>query len=435
MEVLERFLKDMNSLRRRMFTQLKVLKPEKLTEQSKKRFHREIKIHAQLKHKHIVPIINFKINDSCTNPEEQGLTYYSMPLAQKNLRDFLQEYREDHFTVMDDETAIFYFSQILDGVGFAHKEGIVHRDLKPENILIFEDGENEILKISDFGLAKNINGTTNLTMTNAALGTDVYAAPEQYINSKQVDETADIYSLGKILYELITYDLPISIDPDKIAHSKLRSIIRKATQTNKDKRFRSIQEIIDKINMMINPSLSLKDSTSQFKKLYEGYNSSSDIMHLKGIIDLLISKDDDYILYTESFMNIDETDIAVMANFYKDDFFEIVENYLKLTQGEQTFSFTDKIANFVLIDLVPHLYDNLDLYESAFESILVLGYRHNRFYIARLFGEQINRVSDEKHRIIIGEILQNNRSASQWAKQFFSNNQFCDYITSILKSL
>ncbi|MFB2348492.1 serine/threonine-protein kinase [Priestia megaterium] len=414
---------------------IKVLRPEQLDELSKERFSREIKIHSQLKHKNIVAIINFELDDSI--PEDlvegnEGLTYYTMPLALKNLRKFLVQYREENIRRMDDETTIYYFNQILDGIEHAHKEGIIHRDLKPENILVYEEEGIEILKISDFGLGKFLNSETNLTRTQMALGSDVYAAPEQYHDSRQVDETADIYSLGKILYELLTYDLPVSIDFNKISDSKLKYVVRKATQTDKDKRFRSIEEMKDKINMVMGYTNTLKSISSQFNNLYEKYTQDFEHSYLKEIADLLMKNNEDYILYTENFMTMDETDFQVMSAFYLEEFYEIAENYFSLIKGDHLFSFTDKIANFIFYDLMSIIKENLDLYELAIERVLILAYSHNRYYIAELFAEEISKEEDDNLIMVIGDVLESNPILTRWIKPYFSKFQLCEYLRNLL---
>jgi eukaryotic-like serine/threonine-protein kinase len=99
---------------------------------------------------------------------------------------------------------------ILDGVAAAHHKGMVHRDLKPSNVMLGLEGKSVVCKITDFGVAKVLStqGSTLRTRTGALLGTPAFMAPEQIRSAKDVGPAADVFSLGGVLYQLVTGSLP-----------------------------------------------------------------------------------------------------------------------------------------------------------------------------------------------------------------------------------
>jgi len=102
------------------------------------------------------------------------------------------------------ESALALTIQVARGLSFAHRNGLVHRDVKPQNVLLNGDGQ---AKMSDFGIARSLDVQRGMTETGTVLGTSDYIAPEQAQGSR-VDEQSDVYSLGVVLYELLTGDVP-----------------------------------------------------------------------------------------------------------------------------------------------------------------------------------------------------------------------------------
>lgn len=413
------------------FIAIKILKPEELNQDTIDRFTREIRIHSKLKHKNVVSIFDFSLDDNYPLDGGRGVAYYTMPLGISNFRTFMIEYRQNNLVNMDDETAVYYFNQILDGIEYAHSEEIIHRDLKPENIIVYEENGEEVLKIADFGLGKFLNSdATLLTQSRMALGTDAYAPPEQRENSRDVKEEADIYALGKILYEMLTNEIPHSVDFEKISNSKLKFIIRKATNYNKDRRYKSIKELRDQLNVIMGNTDTVKNLSVKFNELYKSFINENDEERLKDICDLLLKRNDDYILYTEDFMRLDEVTLTLMDLNHKDEFYDILQNYFSIADGSHIYSFTDKICDFIFDRLFDCIYHNMDLYERAFETVLSVGYNHNRFHIARRFARAIEDISDEEveYKMIIGEVLANNKKASSWVRYYVHENQLCEYL-------
>ena len=109
-----------------------------------------------------------------------------------------------------EEQAMGWCRDALRAVDYAHQNGIVHRDLKPSNLMLDEKGE---IKVTDFGIAK-VFGGPRLTRTGTEIGTPAYMSPEQILNPQNVDHLTDVYSMGVVLYELLTGVMPFDGDTE-----------------------------------------------------------------------------------------------------------------------------------------------------------------------------------------------------------------------------
>jgi predicted Ser/Thr protein kinase len=160
------------------------------------RFTREARALARLSHPNIVAIHDFGQAD--------GLYYFIMEYVDGvSLRQLVDKHE------LTPQQALALVPQICEALQFAHEEGIVHRDVKPENILIDKRGR---VRIADFGLAKLLGysgDAATLTRVEQVMGTPQYMAPEQMQRSHSVDHRADIYSLGVVIYEMLTGELPL----------------------------------------------------------------------------------------------------------------------------------------------------------------------------------------------------------------------------------
>lgn len=175
---------------------LKVLHPELAATLGPGRFLREIRTTARLQHPHILPVFD--------SGETGGRLWYTMPFVEgESLRGKLR--REVQLPV---EEAVRITQEVALALDSAHRHGVVHRDIKPENILL-ADGQ---ALVADFGVAHAVEQGTEgrLTETGLAVGTLAYMSPEQAAGERQLDGRADIYSLGCVLYELLTGEPPFT---------------------------------------------------------------------------------------------------------------------------------------------------------------------------------------------------------------------------------
>ena len=201
------------------------------------RFTKEAAAMAQLRHPNILYVID--------RGKERNVHYFVMEYVDgPSLREMLRER-----TKFLPNEALNIMLQLTRTMAYAHSQGVVHRDLKPENILYNSD---KCLKVCDFGLAGVNRETTyikQLTKSYVSMGTECYMAPEQRHDAKKVDQRADIYSMGVILFELIRGELPFPAlpSPDQAiveGRRDIDAIIRCCLNYDKEHRYQTTEDLV-----------------------------------------------------------------------------------------------------------------------------------------------------------------------------------------------
>ena len=160
------------------------------------RFRREARAVARLSHPNIVTVID--------RGEDKGRQFIVFEFIDgENLKQVIE--RRGPLPV---DEAVEIALEIARGLAFAHRQGIVHRDVKPQNVLLNGDGRP---KVTDFGIARSLDVEKGVTQTGTVLGTSNYIAPEQ-ASGERVDAQSDVYSLGCVIFELLTGDVPFAGD-------------------------------------------------------------------------------------------------------------------------------------------------------------------------------------------------------------------------------
>jgi serine/threonine protein kinase len=199
------------------------------------RFSREARVLARLNHPNIVTVFDFGSNGP--------FCFLLMEYVEGvNLR---QAMRAGSFTPAE---SLALVQDVCTALKFAHEEGVLHRDIKPENILLDSRGR---VKIADFGIAKLIGideeDDYTLTMPGYALGSPHYMAPEQIETPGDIDQRADIYSLGVVFYELLTRELPIGRFAPPSERSpmdpRIDEIVMRALEKDRKARFQNAGEV------------------------------------------------------------------------------------------------------------------------------------------------------------------------------------------------
>ena len=181
---------------------LKLLRTSQFDPRAMERFESERRLMARLHHPNIASVY------------AAGSTAHAQPFVAMEWIDGIPitEYCDDHQLPIG--TRLKLFQQVCDGVQYAHYQGVIHRDLKPSNILITEYNHEPVPKIIDFGVAKSrdldLHDEHQLTQVDQIIGTLQYMSPEQAgTNPRDIDTRSDIYSLGVILHELLSGEIPL----------------------------------------------------------------------------------------------------------------------------------------------------------------------------------------------------------------------------------
>ena len=247
------------------------------------RFIEEAQVQGQLEHPNICPVHEL-------GRDSNGRIYFTMKMVKgRSLAEMIKRWKltpaaNSHQRITE---ALNIFLKICDGVAFAHSKGVIHRDLKPANIMVGDFGE---VYVMDWGLAKIIgveddckddlvitdrqeDGNVIKTMAGSVIGTPVYMPPEQAKGQVDLmDERSDIYSLGAVLYELLTLDIPftgtspwdvirkVTADPpvpvtEKVAEgtiaSELNTIVMKCLEKEPGERYRNVKELKQEVEFFL----------------------------------------------------------------------------------------------------------------------------------------------------------------------------------------
>ncbi len=234
---------------------VKRLHPHLTTDENfTRRFVLEAKAAASLDHENIVRVIDFGVED--------GSYQMVMEFVEgESLKEVLERWRPVNF-----DLALAMVHQTCRGLEHAHSKGIVHRDIKPGNVMLTKGGT---VKITDFGLAKLTQGSTVNTAADSILGTPLYMSPEQAFG-ESVDQRSDLFSLGTVLYELLTGRQPFASENymgviQNIIHKDIPSVrelnpeipediealVMRALAKNREQRFQSARDFRNAIETLL----------------------------------------------------------------------------------------------------------------------------------------------------------------------------------------
>lgn len=271
---------------------MKVLNPEITSDETTVlRFKNELRLARTITHKNVCRMFDFG--------EDQGMIFITMEyISGEDLKRTLMRIGQ-----LSPGKTIIIAKQICGGLTAAHRMGVIHRDLKPQNIMLDQEGN---VRIMDFGIARSTQAK-GLTETGVIIGTPEYISPEQ-LDGLELDQRSDIYSLGVILYEMLTGIVPfegntplsvvlkhktqipkdpLEINP-QIPH-KLKRVVLKCLAKDREKRFKSAREFSEALSQIeaelpLTKRILPQKKHPKFEKITRAFN----IRHLKLILILVL---------------------------------------------------------------------------------------------------------------------------------------------------
>lgn len=334
-----------------------------------RRRERELRVLADIDHQHVMPILG-------RGETEADGYYYVMPLARGSLIQFADEFegQDNRGKLLD------LMKQICAGLEHVHQHGVLHRDLKPGNVLRFEPDR---WVLADFGLAVEVERqTTTLTATQAGLGTPWYTAPEQWGAARNVDEHADIFSLGRILQELYTGERDIDVPA-----GDLRRVILRATAQRPDERHRSVAEFLADVERAIGASDNtgwepLEETAQRHLQRLRFQTTTTDELDefLDWALALNLEDSEEAQALVSVLPALTNGAIADLWNRRPLEFREVFRTHCaRVGDGSFQFSYCDVLAEFAR-RVVMKTRDPENL-RRAISSLSELGRNHNRWHV------------------------------------------------------
>lgn len=346
---------------------------DNIDEDGVKRFIREVRILSSLDHPNIVKVVSKRL--------KKEPYFYIMPLYSTSLKNELTNF------VGSEDRIIPIFSAILDGVEYAHAQGVIHRDLKPENVLL---NSNSDIVLSDFGLGRILDSdSTRQTMTGYGMGTILYIAPEQLANAKNANERSDIYSLGRILYELYSGPITSFAQDTSSLPPGITFFVNKCTQHDPNNRFQTLGDLKHAWQSLFDSSYrrseidELMDLRTQLTP--PASFTASDVSRL---LELILKYQEDPDLLHETIMQIDPVVVGEMCSQNMPETKNIIDSFIEyVTSQGWAFDYTDKIGN-----KCRGLYQSIQDYEikaAILICVMEVGIYHNRWHVLGIFSDLI----------------------------------------------
>ncbi len=362
-----------------------------------KRFAREVRLMARVRHRNVVPVLDFAL--------DVEVPYFVMPLAVGSLEDDLPRLSGRLVE------ALGIFRQACLGIQAIHASGIVHRDIKPANILRFANGR---MAVSDLGVATlAARDSSVLTQTRAVVGTLGFLAPEQLLpdGSRKADARTDVYQLGKVLYQLATGRSPLLIEPEALPGG-LSHVVRRATSPSPADRYRDVAEMLDALRyfeLSLDPARNAREAFENLVLEAEALLHQREYRaeNVQALLGALAAQDDpEPSTLIDRFDRLPDALLPVLAADFPREFLPVLRalaDALPLCVGSFRFAYADMIARRMRSVFLAT--SDPSLKALALRVMLTAAVLLNRFSAMDAFNRLLMSVSRIEHALPVAEML------------------------------
>ncbi|WP_367133268.1 serine/threonine protein kinase [Saccharothrix sp. HUAS TT1] len=382
-----------------------------------RRFEREIRMQSRLKHEGIMPVLAIGTHS--------GVPVYVMPKAEKTLADEIAL----HAGGMPIGVTAAIFWDIAMAVEYAHQQGVYHRDLKPPNVLMV----NGKWKLGDFGLCRDIHSnSTTFTQVNSIVGTVAYMAPEQYDDGHAVGPQADVYSIGRILYHMLTGKSPFPYSRIDRLPVEFRYLYAKAVAEEPSERYPTVSELAREFAMIVVGDDSLTVPIERAKNLLTA------VLRLESgaaqdLLALITRNADDEVFFSQFVSRLPPPAIAMLQQANSPAFASVVRTFDRYTDGSQPFNYVDVVADF-FANIFSLSVDPM-LRSLALRKIMKIGAGHNRFYVGEVFARLIAGLKNPQDVLLALNVMREDPAALGWYRNYLVQHSLPDEVKQILNQV
>ena len=359
------------------------------------RFQREVRSQSLLRHDSIMPIFAEEFSDEPP--------WYVMPKADHSLEDWLNE----HGGVLPDPETVRVMGHVLDAIEHSHKHKILHRDLKPANILML----NGIWVVADFGLCRDLDSdSTTITQVDSRIGTIGYMAPEQFHDGHRVGPTADIYSIGAIMYHCLLGRPPFPRPHLEALPARYRYVVSKCLEEKRGDRYRAVSELRHDLEALGRPhdrtSPPIFEAREILTSLGEGRPEAA-----SKLANLLLRESDDAGLYKKFVALMPLPALLKLSEDAKA--FELIMRQLDHhSRGQQPVEYVD-----VVTDLFSQVYSftrSASLRRMCVTRILLMAHEHRRMSARDTFCRIAEDARTQEDALLVANLLRQYPEATEF---------------------